>query len=778
MLLCAALDVDVCAAAGLDLQPSGGGAQKPRSLAVLPVAGNVLMVSTGTTHTCTVLADGQALCFGSNGQGQLCLDRSVSTVGTVIGETAGAIVQVPTGVAVVSISTGEFHTCAVLDNGQALCFGFNGNGQLGLDRSVSQVGAATGETAGAIVQVPTGATIVSVSAGSRHTCAVLNDGRALCFGDNGSGRLGLDKNILRAGTTQGSTATSIVQLPATDFTLATAVARRSTCAITASATITCWGSNAQGQITTGTNDSADKLGDDEVPSSAGAVALPGTAGAVNIATGPEHACALLPGGELACWGNSAEGRTGYGDATITPGLSNTPAAQGLLVKRTGHTLLQVTLGEGHTCGLYEADTACRSRSVVCWGRNAVGQLGTGDSDGTARVVTPATAPEVQLHSGETVVSIDAGKDHTCAIYISGGLVCWGSGGSGRLGSGAADDIGLAQTPGSLPMVAPPPGRTAVQATCGAEHTCVLLDDGGVLCFGAGGSGRLGYGDETARGGDSGSKPEQLATLAIPGGRRVIGVSAGAEHTCAVLDDFTLACWGEGDDGRLGYGNTADVGAAGPPTLADAGTVRMPHGALVASVSAGETHTCATLRVGAVVCWGASPNGELGRGNTDTVGAVLWLQPGCANAIVVPPLRTLGDVVADQVQGVSALCSVTPTPSMSPSVSPSVSGSPAPSVTGTPSVSPSVSPSATFTASTTPPPDTVDTAPGGAAATAFNDSSSLDTGPVTAIALVAAVVVAAAALLLFRRRAAAARRSARAVPAPAVPPGSMPAALQV
>jgi len=181
------------------------------------------------------------------------------------------------------------------------------------------------------------------------------------------------------------------------------------------------------------------------------------------------------------------------------------------------------------------------------------------------------------------------------------------------------------------MVVLPPGRTAVQATCGAEHTCVLLDDGSVVCFGAGGSGRLGYGDETARGGDSASTSDKLTTLAFSGGHGVIDVSAGAEHTCAVLDDFTLACWGEGDDGRLGYGHTTDVGAGGTPVSAS--TVRIPHDAQVASVSAGETHTCATLRVGAVVCWGASPNGEMGRGNTATVGAVDWLQPGRAHSIV-------------------------------------------------------------------------------------------------------------------------------------------------
>ena len=242
---------------------------------------------------------------------------------------------------------------------------------------------------------------------------------------------------------------------------------------------------------------------------------------------------------------------------------------------------------------------------------------------------------------------------------------------------------------------------------------MLLDDGSIICFGTGGSGRLGYGDETARSGDSGSTPDQLTPVELPynisatmNDRTAIQVSAGAEHTCAVLDDFTLTCWGEGDDGRLGYGNSTDVGAGGTPV--NASTVRMPHNALVASVSAGETHTCATLRVGAVVCWGASPNGELGRGNNVTMGAVGWLQPGPAHSIVYPPLLNATDVVHSALPTPAVLCSASssssPTPSASPSGTPSVSGSPSvsstpsatrtPSVTWTPSVTGTQSPSGT------------------------------------------------------------------------------------
>jgi alpha-tubulin suppressor-like RCC1 family protein len=82
-----------------------------------------------------------------------------------------------------------------------------------------------------------------------------------------------------------------------------------------------------------------------------------------------------------------------------------------------------------------------------------------------------------------------------------------------------------------------------------------------------------------------------------------------------MEGGTLRCWGDGEDGQLGYGNTDNVGDDEVP--ADVGDV--PLGETVVQVSAGGTHTCALLEQGTVRCWGRAEHGQLGQGNTTQTG---------------------------------------------------------------------------------------------------------------------------------------------------------------
>ncbi len=663
-----------------------------------PASALVVAISAGGDHSCAVLLDGRAICFGSGSNGQLGSDSGDTIGSDPASPTASGIVKVPANSVVVSISAGYAHTCAVLADGRALCFGQGQYGKLGSNGTTDIGSSSSAPTASGIVYTPSAAKVVSISAGDEHSCAILEDGRALCFGLGTSGQLGSDSASNIGDSPSSPAAAGVAKLPVSDFSLMALAARSSTCAITASRTATCWGSNEFGQLGLGIIDPSYALGDDELPANTTGIHMPSDA--IHVASGPEHTCALLSGGGLSCWGNSAEGRTGYGNASVTPGLTSTPREQGLLGARTRYELLDVALGEGHTCALYQDAASCRARSVVCWGRNDAGQLGTGDGDATPHLLTPATAPIAQLHAGELVVALDAGVNHTCAVYASGSLVCWGAGGSGRLGSGGTASIGLSDTPAAAPAITIPSGRSALQVAAGDQHTCALMDDGGVLCWGEGDNGRLGYGDTEDKGHDSSSTPEQLLPVMLPDNRSAVSVSAGAAHTCAVLEDGSLVCWGEGAHGQLGYGNTTDIGDDETP--ADAGTVRMPHDALVASVSAGDSHTCATLRVGAIVCWGASPNGELGRGSNATMGAAPWLQPGRANSLAYPVMGAPSNVSQHTVPSIPPACSpsvsptVSSTPSHSPTVSttPSTSGSVTPTISGTPTGTPSPSVSGT------------------------------------------------------------------------------------
>lgn len=144
---------------------------------------------------------------------------------------------------------------------------------------------------------------------------------------------------------------------------------------------------------------------------------------------------------------------------------------------------------------------------------------------------------------------------------------------------------------------------ATQLALGHDHTCVLLADGAVRCWGPGTFGRLGTGSTTTIGDDepaSAGKPVAL-------GGKAVAITAGAMHTCALLDTKRVRCWGRGNDGQLGYGSPDDVGDDETP--ASAGDV--PLGEDVLQVAAGGDATCALLASGMVRCWGDNLDGALG-----------------------------------------------------------------------------------------------------------------------------------------------------------------------
>jgi alpha-tubulin suppressor-like RCC1 family protein len=186
--------------------------------------------------------------------------------------------------------------------------------------------------------------------------------------------------------------------------------------------------------------------------------------------------------------------------------------------------------------------------------------------------------------------------------------CWGSGEYGALGYADLEDIGDDEIPsadvdvGSVPV-------TAVAA--GSRHTCALLENGAVRCWGDNAEGQLGYGHTDPVGGDS--TPASAGD--VPVGASVTQVVAGSSHTCALLEGGSVRCWGDGKYGQLGYGNTLDVGDVSAPSFHDP----IELGGAATALAAGGNHTCALLEAGTVRCWGLNGAGQLGYGNTENVG---------------------------------------------------------------------------------------------------------------------------------------------------------------
>ncbi len=274
----------------------------------------------------------------------------------------------------------------------------------------------------------------------------------------------------------------------------------------------------------------------------------------------------------------------------------------------------VNLGVGRTAqglaaGDFHSCALLDDASVRCWGFGGDGRLGYAS---TATVRDPGASGPVDLGGPAKAITADAA--HTCALLLDGSVRCWGYGGEGfprdgRLGYGNTKNVGDNETPGSAGPVKLGEGRTATAISAGREHTCALLDDSTVKCWGRNFDGQLGYGSVTSLGDDPATTPDMLGRVDLGPGRTATAISAGGTHTCALLDDRNVRCWGAAGFGQLGYANTNRIGDDETP--ARAGPVDVGAGRFVTAISAGDIHTCARLDDGTVRCWGAGSVGRLG-----------------------------------------------------------------------------------------------------------------------------------------------------------------------
>ncbi|MCC6524583.1 MAG: hypothetical protein IT373_18145, partial [Polyangiaceae bacterium] len=218
--------------------------------------------------------------------------------------------------------------------------------------------------------------------------------------------------------------------------------------------------------------------------------------------------------------------------------------------------------------------------------------------------------------GHTIASIAVGGFHVCAILDDSTVRCWGANGYGQLGLGdtASRGDGPSEMGLNLPAVSLGTGRTAVQLSAGENHTCAILDDATLKCWGANIYGALGQGDSSSRGEASGEMGDNLPAVLLATGRTPAFVAAGWDHTCVGLDSATVQCWGYNVGGMLGLGDTLDRG----DNLNEMGDalpyVALGIGRTAVGLAAGSSETCVVLDNATVKCWGNNSAGQLGLGD--------------------------------------------------------------------------------------------------------------------------------------------------------------------
>ncbi len=284
----------------------------------------------------------------------------------------------------------------------------------------------------------------------------------------------------------------------------------------------------------------------------------------------------------------------------------------------------IAIGGGgfHTCALLVGGT------VRCWGANGAGELGNGaTTDVSAPVVVRTSSSNANALSG--VRSIGVGDAHTCALLGSGTVRCWGAGGAGQLGDGSTADRSTPVTVhASSSSASALSGVSAI--TGGSYHTCALLANGTMKCWGYSDYGQLGDGTKTARSAPVTVRASSSSAAALSS---VSAIAGGGHHTCALLASGTVKCWGWGSLGQLGDGASTDRSAA-VTVHASSATSSALSGVGQRAIAVGFGQTCALLVNGTVKCWGANFLGEVGDGTTTQRAAPVTVKAGGGSSLAL------------------------------------------------------------------------------------------------------------------------------------------------
>lgn len=595
----------------------------------------VVKISTAWVTNCVLTAAGKVKCWGGANQSRKPFEISGLTNMTDIDVAVGGQgcgIQSPSGTvkcwnfglssstvlpdiglnSAISISTAQIagmglSTCAVISDGTIKCWGNNTYGQLG-------DGSNTNSSVPVTVSGISNATKVSVaydqSAGYAHACAALSDGTVKCWGYNNKGQLG--------DTTTNNSATPVVASGISNA-IDVKVSGGHSCALLNDGTAKCWGYNHTGQVGNGTT---------SVPGVSTPTLVSGLTNAVKIVLdeySSSGSCALLNDNSLQCWGSHSRPSFGGSCITATCAVANTfTAYTGINDFGIGDSVCSVMNDNtvkcvgGNNYGSLSADdinsvygtpwagirpTIVRGISniaelttggsncarlnngeIKCWGPTSGALLGYGSATGP--VYAPVSLPSVA--GINNAISVDAGGSHNCAVLTDNTVKCWGSNSYGEIGHGGGAGA-TAYTPAVVTGI-----NNAAKVNLGYSHSCALLSDSSIKCWGNNQYGQLGNGATSSF---------QNTPVVVSGIANAVQIDSGNYHTCALLTDNSIKCWGGNFYGELGDGTTTSSSV--PVTVAGISNA--------VSVKAGGMFTCAILSTGEVKCWGTGTSGQLGDG---------------------------------------------------------------------------------------------------------------------------------------------------------------------
>lgn len=535
------------------------------------MASDVFAASIGNGFACALKANGDAFCWGMDYyESYFGGDWVYNTEPVLIGH-----IDNPK-----AIYSNGGHSCMLSESGIAMCWGLGGGGRLGNGDWIDQKYP---------VEVSGLTNITSMSLGESHTCAITGETeyqpqKLWCWGDYSNGKLGIDI------TSSFDNSKPLEVSGLSGVPIKVAAGREHTCAIVQNEginSVQCWGLNQEGQLGIGSTTSMNFPTD-----------VPSSSGAIKISAGESFTSILTDSGEIKSWGANTEGQLGNGHffrRQLPIHLDNIPGE-----------LEDIVSGEDFTCSL------TREGGVYCWGGNQYGQLG---NNSTQYSKDPVQVSGL-LSGAQTII---AGPYHVCALLDSSEVKCWGYNAGGLLGTG-----NLAQDFLSVPEYVMDTATSlnlsgVSKITSGGWHTCALMEDGTIKCWGGNNSGQVGV------------EPGDLYIIPYPVDvtfdGTFIDVSGGLEHTCAVAENGYAYCWGDNPNGELGIGSS-DFDIHPTPIQ----VINLENN--IVSIDSGGNRTCVLTSEGSVKCWGSNseaytpvlvPGLENGVAAISTSGSIVYIE---------------------------------------------------------------------------------------------------------------------------------------------------------
>ena len=353
---------------------------------------------------------------------------------------------------------------------------------------------------------------VDLANGNSHSCVLLRNGEVKCWGYNKYGQTG--------GSDNNDTSISTVDIFSNSQVIALAAGAFHNCVLLENGDVECWGYNKYGQ-TGGLDKSATAMV---------TVDLGANQRAKAISASSFHTCALLDGGEAKCWGSNGFGQTGGSDKSAT-GIVTVDLGANQRAK-------VIETGQFHTCAILDNGDATEGGPVKCWGSNTYGQTGGSDKSATGMVA-------VNLGANRKALSISLNATHSCAILDNGMVNCWGNNGFRQTG-------GSDRSATSIVAVNLGTNYRAIAISAGYLYTCAILETKEVKCWGYNSSGQTGGSDKSATG---------IVNVNLGGDSHsaVIDIDTGYAHTCVLLSEDAVKCWGSNSYNQAGDSDKSATG---------------------------------------------------------------------------------------------------------------------------------------------------------------------------------------------------------------------------